>query len=153
MLIGVGSDNGRLTVMNPEEMRSHFSMWCMIASPLMLGNNLRSVSKEVLSILTNKEAIAISQDSLGIQGTLAYEQAPGLQIWTKKLKSVSAKKYAVALFNKSENSTRITLEFNRLKLNGRHKIRDVWAHKNLGNFSNNYASDVPAHGVKLLLIE
>ncbi len=153
MLIGVGSDNGRLAVMNPEEMRSHFSMWCMIASPLMLGNDLRSVSREALSILTNKEAIAISQDSLGMQGTLAYEQAPGLQVWTKKLKSVSGKKYAVALFNRSENPARIVLDFNRLKLSGHHKIRDIWSHKNLGRFSNKYIGDVPAHGTRLLLAE
>jgi len=153
MLVGVGSDNGRLAVMNTEEMRSHFSMWCMIASPLMLGNDLRSVSKEVLSILTNKEVIAISQDSLGMQGILSYEQAPGLQIWIKRLQSVSDKKYAVALFNRLDNQAEITLDFNRLKLNGHHKIRNVWSHKNLGSFSGNYAFDVPAHGVKLLLIE
>lgn len=153
MLVGVGSDNGRLAVMNTEEMKSHFSMWCMIASPLMLGNDLRSVSKEVLSILTNKEAIAINQDSLGMQGILAYEQVPGLQVWTKKLKSESGKKYAVALFNRSEAPAKITLDFNRLKLEGHYKIRDVWAHKNLGNFSNKYGWMVPAHGIKLLLIE
>ena len=153
MLVGVGSDNGRLAVMNTEEMRSHFSMWCMIASPLMLGNDLQSVSREVLSILTNKEVIAISQDSLGMQGILSYEQAPGLQIWIKRLQSVSDKKYAVALFNRLDNQAEITLDFNRLKLNGHHKIRNVWSHKNLGSFSGNYAFDVPAHGVKLLLIE
>jgi alpha-galactosidase len=88
-----------------------------------------------------------------MQGTLSYEQAPGLQVWTKKLQSVSGKKYAVALFNRSAYPARIVLDFNRLKLKGYHKIRDIWSHKNVGDFSNNYASDVPAHGVKLLLIE
>jgi alpha-galactosidase len=153
MLVGVGSDNGRLAVMNTEEMRSHFSMWCMIASPLMLGNDLRSVSKEVLSILKNKEVIAISQDSLGMQGVLSYEQAPGLQVWTKKLQSVSGEKYAIALFNRLDNPAKITLYFNRLKLNRHNKIRDVWSHKNVRDSLNNYAFDVPGHGVKLLLIE
>ena len=79
-LVGVGNDGGWLEVMNNKEMKSHFSMWCMLTSPLMLGNDLRSVSKDVLGILTNKEAIAINQDALGIQATLSYEQAPGLQV-------------------------------------------------------------------------
>jgi alpha-galactosidase len=54
--------------MTQEEQKSHFSMWCMIASALILGNDLHTISKETLDILLNKESIAINQDALGKQG-------------------------------------------------------------------------------------
>ena len=57
--------NGGMTV---NEDRAHFSMWCMLAAPLMAGNDLTSMSDATRAILTNAEAIAINQDVLGIQG-------------------------------------------------------------------------------------
>jgi hypothetical protein len=153
LLVGVGSDGGRLVVMNNEEQKSHFSMWCMIASPLILGNDLRSISKETLAIVTNKEAIAISQDVLGIQGKLLYEQSPGLQIWVKKLQSKNNRKYAVALFNKSDADAAMRLDLSKLNLSGKVKIKDVWTHKMTGKFENAYSVKVPRHGVHLLVLE
>jgi len=152
MLVGVGSDNGRLDVMSVEEQKSHFSMWCMIASPLILGNDLRNVNKETLAILTNKEAIAINQDKLGIQGKIVNEQSSGLQVWVKKLKSHNGRKYAVTLFNRTESPSEITLDANKIGLTGKFKVRDVWMHKNLGKFLNVYSASVPSHGVKMLII-
>jgi alpha-galactosidase len=153
MLVGVGDDGGRLVVMTPEEQKSHFSMWCMIASPLILGNDLRTISKETLDILLNKEAIAINQDALGIQGKLIYEQSTGLQVWVKELKSTKKKKYAVALFNRTDSEAEITLDFSKAKLNRKIKIRDVWEHKNLGKFVNTYSKRIPSHGVQMLIIK
>lgn len=57
--------NGQLTA---AEQRSHFTMWCLIKSPLLLGNDLRSVSQEVIDIISNQEVIALNQDPLGVQG-------------------------------------------------------------------------------------
>jgi alpha-galactosidase len=153
MLIGVGDDGGRLVVMSDEEMRSHFSMWCMIASPLMLGNDLRNIPQNVLNIISNKEAIAINQDKLGVQGTMAYEQSPGLQVWVKKLKSKNSKEYAIALFNKTEYPAQITINFDRIGLTGTIKISDVWTHQKIGKFDKEYSYSVPKHGVKLLFIK
>jgi alpha-galactosidase len=150
MLVGVGDDGGRLVVMNDEEMKSHFSMWCMIASPLMLGNDLRTTSRQTLSILTNREVIAISQDALGVQAKLAYEQAPGLQVWAKKLHSWHTTQYAVALFNRTDDAAQITLDFSKLDLKGKVKLRDLWQHKNLGTFSKSYIANIPKHGILLL---
>ncbi|MFV5693516.1 glycoside hydrolase family 27 protein [Flavobacterium sp. LT1R49] len=153
MLVGVGDDGGRLVVMTQEEQKSHFSMWCMIASPLILGNDLRTISKETLDILLNKEAIAINQDALGIQGKLIYEQSTGLQVWVKELKSTKKKKYAVALFNRTDSEAEITLDFSKAKLNRKIKIRDVWEHKNLGKFTNTYSKRIPSHGIQMLIIK
>jgi alpha-galactosidase len=153
MLIGVGDDGGRLIIMTDEEMKSHFSMWCMIASPLILGNDLRNIPLPVLDIISNKEAIAISQDKLGKQGTLAYEQAPGLQVWIKKLKSKNSSEYAIALFNRTEQPAQITLEFSKIGINRKVRVRDVWTHQNMGIFSNAYTGHVPSHGIKLFRID
>jgi alpha-galactosidase len=51
-----------------EEDRAHFSLWCLLAAPLITGNDIRNMSSETLKILTNKEVISVDQDSLGIQG-------------------------------------------------------------------------------------
>lgn len=153
MLVGVGSDGGRLIVMNNDEQKAHFSMWCMIASPLIMGNDIRSASKETLSILTNKEAIAVNQDLLGIQGQLLDEPAPGLQVWVKKLQSKQNHKYAVALFNRNEKPANITLNFNKAGLPDKLGFRDLWAHKNLGKFKSNYTTNVASHGVQLLIVQ
>ncbi|NTW90701.1 MAG: hypothetical protein HGA35_02005, partial [Erysipelotrichaceae bacterium] len=56
--------------MTPAEDRSHFTLWCMMASPLIAGNDLRKMTPQTVGILTNREAVAINQDSLGIQGFL-----------------------------------------------------------------------------------
>lgn len=153
MLVGVGDDGGRLVVMNAEESRSHFSLWCMISSPLMLGNDIRSVSKETLAIITNKELIAVNQDSLGYQGRIAYEQSPGLQVWQKKVKQDGKLKTVVCLFNSTNDTAKITLELKKLGLKGSHSLRDLWMHKELGKIRHQYSSIVSSHGVIMLMID
>jgi alpha-galactosidase len=153
LLVGVGSDSGRLVVMTNEEQKSHFTMWCMIASPLILGNDLRNIAKETLAILTNKEAIAINQDALGLQGKLIYEQSLGLQVWVKKLQSKRNNKFAVTLFNRTNVDADMVLNFSNIGLSGKIKMRDVWRHKNLSKCKNKYSVIIPAHGVQLLVLE
>ena len=72
--------------MSVSEDRAHFSLWCMMASPLMAGNDLRNMSDETLKILTNKEVIAINQDPLGIQG-FKYFKEDDWEIWAKPLEN------------------------------------------------------------------
>ena len=153
MLVGVGSDGGRLTVMTPTEQQAHFSLWCMLATPLIIGNDLRHMMPETLAILTNTEAIAINQDQLGEQARLLDESAPGMQVWAKKLGSKTGHKYAVALFNRSGATADMTFDFNLLSLPGKVGVRDVWAHKDLGKLTQKYTIRVPSHGVQLLVVE
>ncbi|MDB4926125.1 MAG: glycoside hydrolase family 27 protein [Mucilaginibacter sp.] len=150
MLVGVGDDGGRLKVMSVEEQKAHFSMWCIIASPLIMGNDLRHLSAETLAILTNKEAIAVNQDALGVQGTVVTEPQPGLQVWVKLLKG---HKYAVALFNRTESSASITFDFKKAGLPLTLKLKDVWRHQSLGKFTGTFSKVVPAHGVQMLIVQ
>jgi len=66
--------NGGMTT---NEYRAHFSLWCMLAAPLMSGNDLRSMTPEIKEILTNKEVIAVNQDALGREGSRVWKTATG----------------------------------------------------------------------------
>ena len=84
--------NGKLTL---AENRSHFSMWAMLASPLLAGNDLPNMKPEIKDILTNKDVIAIDQDSLGKQGERVYTDGE-VEVWTRHL---SGGALAIAVFN------------------------------------------------------
>lgn len=79
------------------EDRAHFSMWCMLAAPLMAGNDLRKMSEETIAILTNKDAISVDQDPLGVQG-FKWAERDSVEIWFKPLKDDHL---AVCFLNKS----------------------------------------------------
>jgi alpha-galactosidase len=82
--------------MTDTEYRSHFSLWCILAAPLMAGNDIRSMKPETRDILINKEAIAIDQDSMGIQGRRVHKDGD-LEVWSKQLADGGR---AVALLNR-----------------------------------------------------
>jgi hypothetical protein len=99
--------NGGMTT---EEYRTHFSLWCMLASPLMAGNDLTNMTPETKSILMNKEMIAVNQDTLGIQAT-CYRDNGDYQIWVKGL---SNNEKAICLLNKSDEKKSVLVDFNLL---------------------------------------
>jgi alpha-galactosidase len=99
--------NGGMTT---EEYRTHFSLWCMLASPLMAGNDLQNMTPETKAILLNKEMIAIDQDSLGQQAT-CYRDNGDYQIWVK---SLSNNEKAICLLNKSDERKSVLVDFSLL---------------------------------------
>lgn len=133
-----------------EEEKAHFSLWCIMSSPLIAGNDIRTMSNETRSILTNKEAIAINQDKFGKQGVLVKEE-DGLQVYMKPLESSSSGKFAVALFNRTDKVRDMTVTPKLLGLNRKISVRDIWEHKNMGTFKK-YKASVSPHEVKLLVI-
>lgn len=70
--------------MSYEEDKTHFSMWCMLNSPLMAGNDLRTISKQTIEILTNKELIALNQDKLFYQARSVLREG-NIEVWEKLL--------------------------------------------------------------------
>ena len=134
--------------MSATEYRTHMSLWAMLAAPLLAGNDLRSMTKETHDILENKEVIAIDQDKLGRQGTRVSKEA-GAEIWTKPLENGDL---ALALFNRSEAMVSVKAFWEILGLKGKHKLRDLWTHEELGSFRDYYSREVVAHGVVLLRI-
>lgn len=111
------------------ESRGHFSLWSMLAAPLMAGNDVRVMSDEIRDILTNKEVIAIDQDSLGKQG-FRFMDHPGKQIWAKEL---SNGEWAVCFFNSSTDPVKVRVNWSYLSfLKGTFEIRDIWHKQDLG---------------------
>lgn len=139
--------NGGMTL---EEYRAHFSMWAILAAPLIAGNDLRTMPPEILEILTNREVIAVDQDPAGIQGNIVDDTGTGLQVWAKPLADGSR---AVALLNRSETQADITARWEKIGLPpGDASVRDLWAHEERGVARDSYTASVPAHGVVMLKI-
>jgi alpha-galactosidase len=129
------------------ESRAHFSLWCILAAPLMAGNDVRNMSDEVKDILTNQEVIAVDQDSLGKQG-YRFMQHPGKEIWVKEL---SNGEWAVCFFNSGHDDMVIRVNWSYLSfLNGTFKIRDLWQKKDIGETTKNFSENIPPHDVILL---
>jgi len=147
--------NGGMTV---NEDRAHFSMWCMLAAPLMAGNDLKNMSSQTHDILTNIDAIDIDQDTKGIQG-FKYKSEEGLEIW---LKPLSAGDWAVCFLNRSVDIKTIDFDWIKNKINDEFskrildasvetfKIKDVWTKKELGDTQKPLKADVLSHDVLLL---
>jgi hypothetical protein len=133
---------------NPTEEVSIFSMWCMLAAPLITP----TVDSNVLYILTNGEAIAVDQDVAGVQGTCVAGNN-NTQVWCKPLGGTNTGTVAVALFNRGDNATNIVANWSDLGLPpGAATVRDLWAHADLGVFADSYGAYIPAHGVKMLKV-
>jgi alpha-galactosidase len=124
------------------------TLWAMLAAPLLAGNDLRDMSPATKEILLNKEVIAIDQDKLGRQGRRVSKEA-GAEMWMRPLENGDL---AVALFNRSEGMISVSAIWDLLGLKGKHKIRDLWAHQDLGSFRDVYSAQVPVHGVVMLRI-
>jgi alpha-galactosidase len=132
--------------LSPAESRAHFSLWCILAAPLMAGNDVRKMSDEVRDILTNKEVIAIDQDPLGKQGYQFMTQ-PGKEIWVKELSNGN---WTVCFFNSSDNPTPFRINWSHLWfLKGTYKIRDLWKKEDIGTTSKNIDFEVASHDVVL----
>jgi Alpha galactosidase A/Alpha galactosidase C-terminal beta sandwich domain len=134
------------------EDQSHFSLWALLAAPLLAGNDLRSMSGATREVLTNVDVIAVDQDPLGYQGRLVATPATNLQIWSKTLSGTNAR--AVALLNRTSGSASITVPWATLGLpGGNATVRDLWTHTDLGTIANDYtATAIPSHGVVMLKV-
>jgi alpha-galactosidase len=141
--------NGSLT---QTENQAHFSMWAILAAPLIAGNDIRSMSAATKTILTNAEVIAVDQDALGQQGRLVATPATNLQVWSKTLSGTNRR--AVVLLNRTGGSASITVQWTTLGLpSGNATVRDLWSHTDLGSFNGSYtANGIPSHGVAMLLV-
>jgi alpha-galactosidase len=139
--------NGSLSL---AENRSHFSMWAMLAAPLLAGNDLPNMKPEIKAILTNKSVIAIDQDSLGKQATRAYADGE-VEVWSRPL---AGGDMAVAVLNVGSDrvaSHPFHLNLAKLGLHGAQKAHDLWKDKDL-TLTENQAIELPSHDILLVRI-
>lgn len=134
--------------MKLEEYRTHMSLWALLAAPLLAGNDLTTMSAETISLLTNKEVIAIDQDRLGKQADRVRAEG-SKEIWARPLADGSK---AVGIFNRFDWPQTIEINFREFGFTGAVKVRDIWATKDLGTLPSAYKARVPGHGVVLLRV-
>ena len=141
--------------MSYEEDKTHFTMWCMMNSPLLAGNDLRHMTKETIDILTNKEIIALNQDPLVYQARRLVDTGD-LEVWAKPLMSTMSGKVAVTLLNRSDKTATMTFDLKTVGIDASkgYKYRDLWAKKDVENAQKETLTfEVPKHGVVVLTID
>jgi len=129
------------------EARAHFSMWCMLAAPLIAGNDVRHMTPEIRAILTDRDVIGIDQDPLGREGW-RYRAEPGREIWVRQLAGGA---WAVALLNTGAAAADLALDLPSMWLfDGKFAVRDVWAKKDVGTNAQILTAHLASHDVALL---
>ena len=140
--------NGRLNI---RENRSHFSMWAMLAAPLLAGNDLPNMKQEIKEILTNKDVIAIDQDKLGKQGRRVCSEGE-VDVWERDLAG-GAKAIAVLNAGSDRYSTHpFHLSLEKLGLHGPLKGLDLWSKADV-TLTDNMAMEIASHDILLVRIE
>ena len=138
--------NGGMTL---DEYRAHFSLWCVLAAPLMAGNDLRAMPEEVRAVLTAPEVVAVDQDPLGRQGDLVRDDGDGGEVWARELADGSQ---AVVLFDRSDGPREIEVAWSDLGWDPRTRVamRDLWERADLGRRDQGTGARVPGHGAVML---
>jgi len=139
--------NGGMTT---TEYRSHFSLWAMLAAPLLAGNDLRDMKANIHDILTNKEVIAVDQDPLGRQGRRVWKNGD-LEVWARPLAGGAR---AVILFNRGTADQPIAVHWSDLDYPNHWSaaVRDLWEKRDLGRFTDKFSATVASHGVVMITV-
>ncbi|SMD20325.1 NPCBM/NEW2 domain-containing protein [Kibdelosporangium aridum] len=129
--------------MTPTEYRSHFSLWAIMAAPLLIGSDLRKVSQENFTTLLNKDVIDVDQDRLGIQGKQISVSGNNYVI----AKPLSNGDYAVALFNNNSSTQTISTTASAIGIgqSSSYNLKDLWS-KSTRSTTGAISASVPAHG-------
>jgi alpha-galactosidase len=134
--------------MKPDEYRTHMSLWAILAAPLLAGNDLTTMTPETVALLTNRDIIAVDQDSAGKEGDRVSTEGP-IEIWARPLADGSK---AIGIFNRHPSALTATVDFQKLGFTGAVKAKDLWLSKDLGKIRSPYTATIPGHGVLFLRV-
>jgi alpha-galactosidase len=136
-------------------------MWCMLAAPLIAGNDLRSMTPETLNILTNRDVLAVDQDRLGVTA-FVYSSSQGMEVWFKPLEGDA---WAMCVLNRTGRPQKFQFDWKKEIVNDdllkreAHfdtvtcRIRDLWTKKNLGTTAEPLNAEVPSHDVLMMRLD
>ena len=147
--VGVNKWGNELTA---EEAKTHFGMWCIMNSPLLIGCNINSLSTTNLNLLKNKELIALNQDTLYQQAYLAAK-VNDCYIMVKDIEKHYGNKRAFAIYNPNDAAKKVTLNFSVIDLADSVALHDCFTKKDIGKFYGTYEVTVPKHGTKIYVAE
>jgi alpha-galactosidase len=141
------------------EYRSHFSLWCMLAAPLMAGNDIRTMTDSIRNILINQDVIAVNQDTMGFQG-FKFLDYGDFEVWVKALSGGDA---AFCFLNRSNQAMDITFNWKKFGIyhasieeNGfnlwkkNYQVRDLWKHRDIGTTMEDLKTKIAGHDILML---
>ena len=140
-LIQVG--NGGMT---PDEYRSQLNLWAVLAAPMMLGNEVRIMTKDTVALLTNPEVIVVDQDPSARQAKRVSQNGE-TEVWARTLADGSL---AVGFFNRGSQSAPVAVSWEQLGITGPWRARDLWWHQNIGSANGRYVVFLTGHTSLLL---
>ncbi|MEU1369110.1 CBM35 domain-containing protein [Streptomyces sp. NPDC005803] len=146
-LDAVDVGNGEMDGLTKAERQSYMTLWAIAKSPLYTGDDLTRLDDYGVSLLTNKDVIAINQGSAPPARPITATGSQ--QVWAAKNADGS---YTVALFNLGDTSAAVTADWQSLGFTGHGKVRDVWNQDDLGTFKDKVTQALPAHGSRLLTV-
>ena len=138
--------------LSKEEERTHFGLWCIMSSPLLIGCDMRKLSGSSLLLLKNKDLIALNQDDLCIQAYVV-QHVGDTYVFVKDLEQLYSKTRAVALYNPSNKAADMSISFADLDLAGTVKVRDLFEQADLGEMTDQLSVTVPAHGTRIYRLD
>ena len=136
--------------MSTTEYETHFSLWCLMKAPLLIGCDVTNMNNDTLRILKNTEVIAVNQDKMGVQGNKKKSEND-LEVWAGPLDGGC---YAVVLLNRSGATANVTASWSDFGMdpNKSANVRDLWQMKDLGTMKGSVTASVPSHGVAMYKI-
>jgi alpha-galactosidase len=135
--------------MTDDEYRLHMSLWSLLSAPLLAGNDLRSMTDEIKSILMNVEVIAVNQDRAVNPPRKISEENGGMSVVLAK--TLADGSVAVGLFNRGEEPALIPVSWKSLGIAAK-TARDLWTHQAVAVSGDSYTATVPKHGVAMLKV-
>lgn len=131
-----------------EEDKTHFGMWCMMSSPLLIGCDLREIDRDAIELLSNPELVALNQDPLALQAVVA-KRVKGGYVFVKDVDSLRGNTRAVAFYNPTDAPLNMSVDFFDLDLGDEADVRDLFERKDMGRFQDGISAVVPPHGTRI----
>ncbi|MEI9903884.1 MAG: glycoside hydrolase family 27 protein [Asticcacaulis sp.] len=138
--LALGARDSRFT---PDEQKTLMTLWSIARSPLVMGGDLRALDQATLDLLTNDEVLAVNQRS---HGNRPWWFADDIHVWTASAEDGG---HYLALFNTGDTTKTAAVDFAALGLKGAVRLRDLWAHQDIGAFSGRYSTDLAPHAAAL----
>ncbi|MEH0421074.1 alpha-galactosidase D [Streptomyces sp. B21-083] len=139
--------NGEMDGLTKAERQSYATLWAIAKSPLYTGDDLTRLDSYGLSLLTNREVIAVDQGDTPPARPIT--PSDDQQVWAAKNSDGT---FTVALFNLGNAPASVTADWSALGFSGKAKVRDLWNHENLGTYKDKVTQALPTHGSRLFTV-
>jgi len=134
------------------EERTHFGLWCIQSSPLLIGCDLTKIPEKSFELITNRELIALNQDTLGLQARIV-KATDGVYLYVKDVETLNGRKRAVAIYNSSDKEQTFRFAMSEVDLEGRVTARDLFTHTDAEVEDGEMTLTVSPHDTKIYRLE